>query len=68
MNLEITVSDHHLGAVLGDLAQRRGSIREIQSRQDNKVVLASVPLAEMMVSAQPCGNGKVQVPLHAGTF
>lgn len=48
MNLEITVSDHHLGAVLGDLAQRRGSIREIQSRQDNKVVLASVPLAEMM--------------------
>ncbi|XP_066469997.1 ribosome-releasing factor 2, mitochondrial [Tiliqua scincoides] len=48
MNLEITVSDHHLGAVLGDLAQRRGSIREIQSRPDDKVVLASVPLAEMM--------------------
>lgn len=48
MNLEITVSEDHLTAVLGDLAQRRGSIQEIQSRQDNKVVVAAVPLAEMM--------------------
>ncbi|XP_074851531.1 ribosome-releasing factor 2, mitochondrial [Carettochelys insculpta] len=48
MNLEITVSEDHLSAVLGDLAQRRGSIQEIQSRQDNKVVIAAVPLAEMM--------------------
>ncbi|KAG6930286.1 G elongation factor mitochondrial 2 [Chelydra serpentina] len=48
MNLEITVSEDLLGAVLGDLAQRRGSIQEIQSRQDNKVVIAAVPLAEMM--------------------
>ncbi|KAF7250563.1 Ribosome-releasing factor 2, mitochondrial [Varanus komodoensis] len=48
MNLEITMGDDHLGVILGDLAQRRGSIQEIQSRQDNKVVIASVPLAEMM--------------------
>ncbi|XP_060617645.2 ribosome-releasing factor 2, mitochondrial [Anolis sagrei] len=48
MNMEVTVGEDHLGAVLGDLAQRRGSIQEIQSRQDNKVVIASVPLAEMM--------------------
>uniref|UniRef100_A0A8C0HA68 Elongation factor G2 n=1 Tax=Chelonoidis abingdonii TaxID=106734 RepID=A0A8C0HA68_CHEAB len=48
MNLEITVSEDLLSAVLGDLAQRRGSIQEIQSRQDNKVVVAAVPLAEMM--------------------
>ncbi|NXJ09572.1 RRF2M factor, partial [Odontophorus gujanensis] len=48
MNLEITVSEDHLGAALADLAQRRGSIQEIQSRQDNKVVIAAVPLAEMM--------------------
>lgn len=51
MNLEITVGKDHLGAVLGDLAQRRGSIQEIQGRQDNQVVIASVPLAEMMVCA-----------------
>ncbi|XP_062828390.1 ribosome-releasing factor 2, mitochondrial isoform X3 [Anolis carolinensis] len=48
MNMEVTVGEDHLGAVLADLAQRRGSIQEIQSRQDNKVVIASVPLAEMM--------------------
>ncbi|KAG9353696.1 hypothetical protein JZ751_011818 [Albula glossodonta] len=48
MSLEITVGEQHLSSVLGDLAQRRGAIHDIQSRQDNKVVLASVPLAEMM--------------------
>ncbi|KAM4707417.1 ribosome-releasing factor 2, mitochondrial isoform 1-T2 [Discoglossus pictus] len=48
MKLEITMSDDHLGSVLADLAQRRGNIQEIQSRLDNKVVVASVPLAEMM--------------------
>ncbi|NXH11690.1 RRF2M factor, partial [Bucco capensis] len=48
MNLEITVSEEHLSAALADLAQRRGSIKEIQSRQDNRVVVAAVPLAEMM--------------------
>ncbi|XP_035245644.1 ribosome-releasing factor 2, mitochondrial isoform X1 [Anguilla anguilla] len=48
MSLEITLEDGHLSSVLGDLAQRRGAIHDIQSRHDNKVVLASVPLAEMM--------------------
>ncbi|XP_062984002.1 ribosome-releasing factor 2, mitochondrial [Elgaria multicarinata webbii] len=48
MNLEITVGEDHLGVALADLAQRRGNIQEIQSRHDNKVVIASVPLAEMM--------------------
>uniref|UniRef100_H0Z6J5 Ribosome-releasing factor 2, mitochondrial n=1 Tax=Taeniopygia guttata TaxID=59729 RepID=H0Z6J5_TAEGU len=48
MNLEITVSEDHLSAALADLAQRRGNIQEIQSRQDNRVVVAAVPLAEMM--------------------
>lgn len=52
MKLEITVGENHLGAALGDLAQRRGSVQEIQSRQDNKVVIAAVPLAEMMVAAR----------------
>uniref|UniRef100_A0A7D9NK40 Ribosome-releasing factor 2, mitochondrial n=1 Tax=Xenopus tropicalis TaxID=8364 RepID=A0A7D9NK40_XENTR len=49
MKLEITVSEEHLSCALGDLAQRRGNIQEILSRSDNKVVVAYVPLAEMMV-------------------
>uniref|UniRef100_A0A452EEI1 Ribosome-releasing factor 2, mitochondrial n=1 Tax=Capra hircus TaxID=9925 RepID=A0A452EEI1_CAPHI len=48
MNLEVTVSRDYLSPVLADLAQRRGNIQEIQSRQDNKVVIGFVPLAETM--------------------
>ncbi|XP_067107103.1 ribosome-releasing factor 2, mitochondrial [Osmerus mordax] len=48
MSLEVTVGEEYLSPVLGDLAQRRGGIRDIQSRHDDKVLLASVPLAEMM--------------------
>lgn len=48
MNLEVTVTRDHLSAVLADLAQRRGSIQEIQTRQDNRVVVGFVPLAETM--------------------
>uniref|UniRef100_A0A3P9JLZ7 Ribosome-releasing factor 2, mitochondrial n=2 Tax=Oryzias latipes TaxID=8090 RepID=A0A3P9JLZ7_ORYLA len=48
MSLEVTVGEEHLSAVLGDVAQRRGVVRDIQSRHDSKVLLASAPLAEMM--------------------
>ncbi|XP_066514618.1 ribosome-releasing factor 2, mitochondrial [Hoplias malabaricus] len=48
MSLEVTVGEEYLSAVLGDLAQRRGSVHDIQSRHDNKMLLATVPLAEMM--------------------
>lgn len=45
------MAEEYLSSVLGDLAQRRGTVRDIQSRHDSKVLLATVPLAEMMVSA-----------------
>ncbi|XP_004374553.1 ribosome-releasing factor 2, mitochondrial isoform X1 [Trichechus manatus latirostris] len=48
MNLEVTVTREYLSPVLADLAQRRGNIQEIQTRQDNKVVVGFVPLAEIM--------------------
>ncbi|KAK3508725.1 hypothetical protein QTP70_004275 [Hemibagrus guttatus] len=48
MSLEVTVDEEYLSSVLGDLAQRRGTVRDIQSRQDSRVLLAIVPLAEMM--------------------
>ncbi|KAM4634449.1 ribosome-releasing factor 2, mitochondrial isoform 2-T3 [Polymixia lowei] len=48
MSLEVTVGEEHLSSVLGDLAQRRGAIQDIQSRHDSKLLLATVPLAEMM--------------------
>ncbi|KAI4893036.1 hypothetical protein NFI96_020155 [Prochilodus magdalenae] len=48
MSLEVTVGEEYLSSVLGDLAQRRGSVHDIQSRFENKMLLATVPLAEMM--------------------
>ncbi|CAO2592874.1 Ribosome-releasing factor 2, mitochondrial [Lemmus lemmus] len=48
MSLEVTVTGDYLSPVLADLAQRRGNIQEIQTRQDSKVVIGFVPLAEMM--------------------
>nr|XP_055055595.1 ribosome-releasing factor 2, mitochondrial [Misgurnus anguillicaudatus] len=48
MELEVTLGEENLSSVLGDLAQRRGTVREIQTQQENKVLLATVPLAEMM--------------------
>uniref|UniRef100_A0A8C7DRL9 Elongation factor G2 n=1 Tax=Naja naja TaxID=35670 RepID=A0A8C7DRL9_NAJNA len=48
MNLEVTVPGNYVGVVLADLAQRRGNINDIQGRLDNQVVIAAVPLAEMM--------------------
>ncbi|XP_012671361.1 ribosome-releasing factor 2, mitochondrial [Clupea harengus] len=48
MSLEVTVEEELLGPVLGDIAQRRGAVQDIRSRHDNKVLLATVPLAKMM--------------------
>uniref|UniRef100_A0A8C4MPR3 Elongation factor G2 n=1 Tax=Equus asinus asinus TaxID=83772 RepID=A0A8C4MPR3_EQUAS len=48
MGLEVTVTKDYLSPVLADLAQRRGNIQEIQTRQNNKVVIGFVPLAEIM--------------------
>lgn len=56
MSLEVTVGEEHLSSVLGDLAQRRGTVRDIQTRHDNKVLLANVPLAEMMVRRELNSN------------
>lgn len=61
MSLEVTVGEEHLGCMLGDLAQRRGTVRDIQSRHHSKVLLATVPLAEMM------GYSTVMRTLTSGT-
>lgn len=53
MSLEVTTEEQYLSIVLGDLAQRRGTVRDVQSRHNNKVLLANVPLAEMMVRYRP---------------
>lgn len=44
LRLEVVVSDGHLGAVLGDIAARRGRVRATTARGSGHVVDACVPL------------------------
>lgn len=47
MHVEVVVPDEYMGDVIGDLNARRGKIRGMEDRAGAKVVLATVPLAEM---------------------
>ena len=38
-----------LGDVLGDISSRRGQIVAMENRDDSRVVVARIPLAEVMV-------------------
>ncbi|XP_049593277.1 ribosome-releasing factor 2, mitochondrial [Syngnathus scovelli] len=71
MSMEVTVEEEHLGTVLGDLAQRRGTIRDIQSRHEDKVLLASVPLAETRgysTALRTLTSGKATFSLELDTY
>jgi elongation factor G len=47
MKLEVIVSQEYTGNVTGDLNRRRALIEEISTKQNNQVIDAKVPLAEM---------------------
>ncbi|MEO7731412.1 MAG: elongation factor G [Kofleriaceae bacterium] len=47
MAVEVTVDDEFLGAVIGDLNQRRGQVQDIGSRGAKRLVAALVPLRNM---------------------
>lgn len=48
MNVRITVPDAHMGDVMSDLNSRRGRVQGTESEHGNTVVMAHVPLAEML--------------------
>ena len=47
MAVEVTVDDEFLGAVIGDLHQRRGQVQDVGTRGAKRVVAAHVPLRNM---------------------
>jgi elongation factor G len=47
MTVEVTVDDEFLGAVIGDLNQRRGQVQDVGSRGVKRLVAAHVPLRNM---------------------
>jgi elongation factor G len=48
MNVHIIVPDANMGDVMGDLNTRRGRVQGTESEHGNTVVVAHVPLAEML--------------------
>ncbi|MGE0404068.1 MAG: elongation factor G [Kofleriaceae bacterium] len=47
MAVEVTVDDEFLGAIIGDLTQRKGNVQDVSTRGAKKVVAAHVPLRNM---------------------
>jgi elongation factor G len=47
MAVEVTVDDEFMGAVIGDLNQRRGQVQDVGARGTKRVVSAQVPLRNM---------------------
>jgi elongation factor G len=47
MAVEVTVDDEFLGAVIGDLNQRRGQVHDVGSRGAKRLITARVPLRNM---------------------
>ena len=47
MDMEITVPEEHMGAVIGDLSSRRAKIVSINSRANVRTIRADIPLAEI---------------------
>jgi elongation factor G len=47
MAVEVTVDDEFLGAVIGDLNQRRGQVHDVGSRGNKRIVTAHVALRNM---------------------
>ena len=47
MAVEVTVDDEFLGAIIGDLTQRKGNVNEVSTRGAKKVVAAHVALRNM---------------------
>jgi elongation factor G len=48
MNVRITVPDAHMGDVMSDLNTRRGRVQGTESEHGSTVVMAHVPMAEML--------------------
>jgi elongation factor G len=47
MRLEVTCPEAEVGSVVGDVMRRRGVVLGIDARDDDRVLRAEVPLAEM---------------------
>jgi elongation factor G len=48
MKVEVTVPDEYIGDVIGDLNSRRGRVLSVNTKGNYQVVMANVPMSEML--------------------
>ena len=48
MTAEITIPEEHVGDVMGDISGRRGLVQTTESRGHSCIVIAKVPMSEML--------------------
>ena len=56
MLLEVTCPEEHVGAVVGDIGRRRGTVIGLDARDEDRLVRAEVPLAETFGYAGALGG------------
>ena len=52
MKIEVIVPDENMGDIMGDMNSRRGKIVGVESKGNNQVVKASVPMAEILTGGR----------------
>ena len=48
MNVEVTAPNEYVGDLMGDLSSRRGQVQGMETGDDDTVIRAQVPMAEML--------------------
>jgi elongation factor G len=48
MNVEITAPNEYVGDLMGDLSSRRGQVQGMEANEDDTVIRALVPMAELL--------------------
>ncbi|HEY3205284.1 MAG TPA: elongation factor G [Thermoanaerobaculia bacterium] len=48
MNVEITAPNEYVGDLMGDLSSRRGHVQGMEANEDDTVIKAQVPMAELL--------------------
>jgi elongation factor G len=48
MDVDISVPDEYVGDIMGDISSRRGTVQSTEARGHSAVVMATVPMAEML--------------------
>lgn len=51
MRMEVIIPEEFLGAVIGDLNSRRGKVQNMETKRNNQIITALVPMSEVLTYA-----------------